>query len=110
MGNNEAFTSFEASVLAVYNHGALTKPLLMALMAPYSGMDIDSGGMEGTLSHDGLDVVDIVLKTNEVPLPVRPDLPKNYRKWTNAQSDANDKWQEARWEAFHAITSEAGWE
>lgn len=63
MGNNEAFSSFEASVMACYDHGVLSKSLLSALMEPYRDMDIDSGGMAGTLSKkDKLDVVEVTIK------------------------------------------------
>jgi hypothetical protein len=62
MGNNAAFTSFEASVIAVYNKGVLDKELLDALAAPYEDMDIDRGGMEGTLTKDDLDIDDVILK------------------------------------------------
>jgi hypothetical protein len=35
VGNNAAFTSFEATVIAVYNRGVLDKELLSDLMRPY---------------------------------------------------------------------------
>lgn len=47
MGNNAAFTSFEASVIACYNKGVLDRGLLDALAKPYKGSDIDRGGMTG---------------------------------------------------------------
>jgi hypothetical protein len=111
MGNNAAFTSFEATVIAVYNHGALTKPLLIDIMkAAGEYSDIDSGGMVGTLSKkDKLDVIDIVLKTFEVKLPPRPRLPKNHKRWTDAQDRLNENWHEARWEAFFKIAEKYGW-
>jgi hypothetical protein len=92
MGNNQAFTSFEASVIAVYNRGVLDKELLKDLAAPYADTDIDRGGMEGTLTKDGLDIDGVVLKVHGVELPPEPELPKDYRKWTNAQRDAKDAW------------------
>lgn len=111
MGNNEAFSSFEASVLACCNHRVLSKPLLKDLMEIYRGMGIDSGGMEGTLSKVGrLDIVDIVISTWGLPLPANPKLPSDYKKWTPDQHKANDKWQDERWEAFRKITKTAGWE
>jgi hypothetical protein len=45
MGNNAAFTAFEATVIAVYNEGVLDKKLLSALMKSYEGVDIDHGGV-----------------------------------------------------------------
>lgn len=109
MGNNAAFSAFEDTVLAVYKHSVLTKPLLKDLMEVYRDMDIDSGGMSGTLSKDGLDIVDLVIKTWGLKPPVQPDLPKDYKKWTAAQADLNEQWQEKRWQLFNKITGKAGW-
>ena len=110
MGNNAAFTTFEATVLAIYNRGMLDKALLADLMRPYHGTDIDSGGMEGTLSkRDKLDVVDIVIKTMGRKPPVRPSLPKDSGKWSEEQRELNDAWQDERWGLFHQITDRYGW-
>ncbi len=109
MGNNQAFSSFEASVIAVYNRGVLDKKLLDALAKPYAGMDIDRGGMEGLLTKDRLDIDGVILKVYGVKLPPRPKLPKDWQKWTNAQRDANDAWQELKSEALNKIESKWGW-
>lgn len=110
MGNNSAFTHWEATVLATYNKGVLDKELLSIFMEQYRDMDIDSGGMYGTLSEkDQLDVIDITLKTFGVDIPPRPDLPEDYQTWTPEQGQANEDWQEARWDAFRNITDRFGW-
>lgn len=109
MGNNAAFTAFEATVIAVYNHGVLDKKLLSDLMRPYEGIDIDHGGMEGTLSKDKLDVEEIVIKTFGGVIPPRPKLPKNYKTWTRAQEDLNEAYHEAKAEAFLSISNKFGW-
>lgn len=109
MGNNAAFTSFEASVLAVYNKGALDKELLDALADPYGGMDIDRGGMTGDLAKDGLDIDGIILKMYGVKLPPKPVLPKDYKKWTKEQDQANEAWNELQDEALHKIEQAWGW-
>lgn len=111
MGNNAAFTSFEAAVIAVYNHGALTLPLLNDIAAAYQGMDIDRGGMEGVLAKDGLDVDDIVLKLCNIKLPPSPSLtfPKDYHEWSGTQEKEHDKWVELRGEALQKIAHEWGW-
>ena len=109
MGNNAAFTSFEATVIAVYDEGVLSKKLLGKLMEPYRGVDIDHGGMEGTLSKDGLDVEEIVIKTFGKKMPPRLDIPKDYKTWTPAQYELNDAYQEARAELFNSITDKYGW-
>jgi hypothetical protein len=51
MGNNTAFTAFEATVIAVYNRGLFDQELLTELMKPYEGSDIDTGGETGTLAN-----------------------------------------------------------
>ena len=109
MGNNAAFTAFEATVIAVYNYGVLDQKLLSELMEPYRGVDIDSGGMMGTLAKDGLDVEEIVIKTFGKTLPARPDLPKNHNDWTPEQEALNDAYQELRAATFFAITDQFGW-
>lgn len=109
MGNNAAFTAFEASVLAVYNSGKLDKDLLDSLAEPYSGMDIDRGGQHGTLSKDGLDIDGIILKMYGVNLPPAPKLPENYKDWTPEQNDANDEWWEIHYDALRPIEEAWGW-
>ena len=108
MGNNAAFTSFEASVIAVYNRGVLDKELLDALAAPYEGMDIDRGGMEGTLTWDGLDIDEVICKVYGIVLAPYPDIPKDWRKQTPEQQDLNDEWVEANYEAIHKIQEKWG--
>jgi hypothetical protein len=109
MGNNAAFTSFEASVIAVYNRGVLDKELLDALAAPYEGMDIDRGGMEGTLTKDGLDIDGVICKVYGIVLAPYPDIPKDWRKQTPEQQDLNDEWVEATYEAIQKIQEKWGW-
>jgi hypothetical protein len=109
MGNNAAFTSFEASVIAVYNRGVLDKELLDALAAPYEGMDIDRGGMEGTLTKDGLDIDGVICKVYGIVLAPYPDIPKDWREQTPEQQDLNDEWVEAKYEAIHKIQEKWGW-
>lgn len=73
-------------------------------------MDIDSGGMVGTLSKkDKLDVIEVTIKVWGGKVPERPKLPMDYRKWTAAQDKANEDWQEAKWDAFKKITDKFGW-
>jgi len=111
MGNNAAFTSFEASVIAVYNRGVLDKDLLDALAKPYEGMDIDRGGQEGTLAKDGLDIDDIILKLYGIELPPYPIEagPASWKHWTPKQYKANDDWQELKFAALSKIRDGWGW-
>jgi hypothetical protein len=109
MGNNAAFTSFEASVIAVYNKGGLDKELLEALAAPYEGTDIDRGGMEGTLAKDGFDIDAIVLSIYGVELPPRPFAGIDYADQTEEQRAACEEWYERQYDEISAIYKQWGW-
>ena len=119
MGNNEAFSSFEASVLACYNKGVLDKALLKALAKPYEDCDIDTGGMAGTLSKpvvgpDGvarrLDVMQIIgqVWTGKPPEPA-PKLPKDTSKWTPEEERLNEAYWERRDAAFWKFRQAMKW-
>jgi hypothetical protein len=108
MGNNAAFTAFEATVIAVHNRGILDQALLSELMEPYWGCDIDHGGMRGTLANDGLDIEEIVIKTFGKTIPAPPLLSLRHSDWTPLEEALNDAYQERRYELFHAITDEFG--
>lgn len=109
MGNNAAFSSFEASVIAVYNKGVLDKELLDALAAPYEGMDIDRGGMAGTLTNDGLDIDGVVMKVYGLRPPQKPKLPRDYKTWTVAQIKTNNDYAETLYEMIGEIEKAWGW-
>lgn len=109
MGNNAAFTDFEATVIAVYNKGVLDADLLSSLMEVHRGSDIDQGGMRDTLSNDGLNVIQIVIKTFGKPLPERPDLPDDYKTWTPEQDVLNERYYEQVDTAFREIADRFGW-
>ncbi len=110
MGNNAAFTYFEATTLATYDKGVLDRDLLSSFMELHRGEDIDSGGREGNLSIDGKDIVEVVLTVFGVKIPERPVLPKDHNTWTREQDDANEAWDQALWDAFTTITNKFGWE
>jgi hypothetical protein len=109
MGNNAAFTSFEASVIAVYNKGVLDRELLDSLAAPYKDSDIDRGGMEGTLTKDGLDIDDVICKMYGIVLAPYPDIPENWKDQTPEQEALNDEWVEAKYEAIQKVEKKWGW-
>jgi len=60
MGWNEGYEIMEATVIAVYDTGKLTKESLDTLMLPYYDTDIDSGGSQNLRSKDGHNVKEIV--------------------------------------------------
>ena len=109
MGNNQAFTGFEATVISMYDKGILDKEVLSSCMEQYRGMDIDSGGKRGLLSNDGFEVEQVVIKTFGVDLPNEPELPSDYKTWTDDQCDQNEEYQDELWTLFHEITNRFGW-
>ena len=109
MGWNQGYSIFEATVVGAYDLGKLDKDLLSVLMEPYRGSDIDSGGEMGLRSHDGLDVVDVVLKTWGIPIPERPPAPANWKDRTKAQDKASEDYHEQRDEAFRTVTKHFDW-
>ena len=109
MGNNAAYTNWEATVIATYNRGVLDKELLSDLMEVYRDSDIDSGGKHGTLSNDGLDCDEITLKVFGVEIPAHPPLPENANLWTPEQHRQNEDYWDKRDELFSSITDKFGW-
>lgn len=63
MGWNQGFKILEDTVLEVYEKGALNKEMLSILLNPYKGTDIDTGGWQEKKAKDGLDVIEIMIKT-----------------------------------------------
>lgn len=102
MGNNSAFSSFEAVVHAVYSEGVLTLPLLKKVAAAFQDQDADWGGYEGTRTN-GKDLNDIVCEVSGKEAPVKPNLPRDYMKWTSEQEAANERYQEAMMEIFDEV-------
>lgn len=109
MGWNQGYSIFEETVIRLYDLGKLDRDILAAIMGPYRGTDVDSGGEMGLTTRDGLDVVDVVCRVMGVALPPKPDLPADYGDWTPEQSRASDEYYEARCEAFRTITKQFGW-
>lgn len=65
MGWNSCYTTYESTVINVYDAGTLTAELLKSLMQPYVGSDMDHGGSMGLHSKDGLSADEIVCKIME---------------------------------------------
>lgn len=100
---------FEETVVGAYDIGKLDDDLLSVLMEPYVGTDIDTDDARGLLSKDGLDVIEIVLKTFGAERPPKPYLPEDMSLWTAALGRANDQYWKKRNEAFRKITKKFGW-
>lgn len=62
MGNNSAFTAFEATVMTLYDAKALTLVILDSIAEQYRGTDIDSGGCMGLVSNDGKDIYQVCME------------------------------------------------
>lgn len=56
MGNNQAYSTFQTTVIKLYDRGKLDLELLDELAKEYSNTDIDSGGDTGLLAKDGKDL------------------------------------------------------
>lgn len=119
MGNNQAYSFMEETVMGAYKLGRLDKKLLAVLLEPYRGTDIDSGGSRDLKAKDGLEVPDIVIKIMDPATfkklePLRLAVkkhPKNWDKMTPKQEIESEKYYEARYKAFHKITDKKfGWE
>ena len=63
MGNRQAFTTFEATVMVLYRRCILTIDLLDEIGVLYRGMDVDYGGYAGIQAEDGRDVYEAVVRT-----------------------------------------------
>jgi hypothetical protein len=61
MGWNEGYTVMEQQVISSYDAGTLSKESLLALLEPYRGTDIDSGGSRDLRTKDGKSAEDVIL-------------------------------------------------
>lgn len=107
----------EETVMGAYKLGRLDKKLLAVLLEPYRGTDIDSGGSADLKAKDGLEVPDIVIKIMDPVAfkklePLRLAVKKHPKSWdrmTAEQEIENEKYYEARYNAFHKVTKKFGW-
>lgn len=60
MGWNQGYEIIEKQVVTLYDLGVLNKEVLNAIIEPFSGTDLDSGGSEGLKSKDGKSFENIV--------------------------------------------------
>ena len=109
MGNNAAFSEMEFYVITLYDKGVLDKELLSTILERYRGIDIDSGGKEGTLTKDGRDVEEVILSIFGIELRPRPVLPKDYKTWTPEQELENNYYWDWFYNEFETITNTFGW-
>lgn len=99
MGNNAAYSSFEYTIITIYNHGVLTLELLDELAKDYEGMDVDSGGSRDLQTKDGKTLEEVCIGL--VDPGWKPD--------NVYPSDEEWQWEE-RYNKWHEITDERwGW-
>lgn len=103
MGNNAAYSTFQHTVITIYNHGVLSLPLLDELAKEYAGTDIDSGGDTGLLARDGKTLEDIcIFLVDSEWKPVKSDDESIY-------SDPEHwEWDEEYWK-WEEICGRWGW-
>lgn len=109
MGNNCAYTTFEATVMAAYNRGVLDKDFLSDIMEIYRDMDIDSGDSEDLISADGLDVEEVCIKVFGLTLPAKPPLVKPGKGVPPAVEEAWEKYWDTKYDLFRSITDQFDW-
>lgn len=110
MGNNSAYTNFESLTVGLYNKGLLNKEILSSIMEQYRGTDIDSGGSMDLVSDDGLEVVEIVVRTLGKEVPQRPDVPYSFQNRTQEEQELYDNYMDTIYESFYDIKSnQFGW-
>jgi hypothetical protein len=56
VGNNAAYSTFQHTVITLYDRDKLDLDLLDALAEEHQGTDIDSGGDTGLTANDGKDL------------------------------------------------------
>lgn len=62
MGNNAAYTTFEHTIITLYDKGVLDLDLLDTLAKEYAGSDIDSGGSRNLKTKDGKDLETVCIE------------------------------------------------
>jgi hypothetical protein len=99
MGNNQAFSFFEQTVIGAYDLDRLDKPLLAVLMKPYRDVDIDSGGKMGLTTKDGKGIDQVVIETWGLTFPKR----------TKPDNERDDEYDDEVYELFSKVTDHFGW-
>ena len=110
MGNNQAFTIMEMTVIGVADAGLLNETLCRVLCEPYRGSDIDSGGCCGLKTKDGRGIEQVIIEAMGRVMPEKPTM-KEPKKWSDSpENRAWDAYGEAVYAAFHDITYNVfGW-
>ena len=105
MGN----INFESLTVDLYNKGLLNKEIISSIMKQDMSINIDSGDNMDLVSDDGLDAIEIIIKTFGKELPMMPDVPKNWKDRTEKQEELYDKYVSNLYDLFRQIAYEFGW-
>lgn len=100
MGNNVAYSTFQHTIIIIYNHRVLTLELLDELAKEYADTDIDSGGDTGLTTKDGKTLEEVCIglvdpawkpvKKDDEEYYIDPEYWKNeelYFKWNEITDD-----------------------
>lgn len=111
MGNNDAFTMFESTVIVTYNAGILTLELLDIFGNLHRDTDIDEGGSRDLVTSDGLSVNEVILKTIDIEAFERlACILEGLGPNPDGHPDVDDLYYQPRFDAVHQITkSRWGW-
>lgn len=101
MGWNEGYRLLEETVIRVYDLGKLDEPMVEALLEPYRGSDIDSGGSRDLRTKDGKSMKEVICEAWGIQLPPRPAADTD-------DDDAFDDWYEAVEVAWRPIAEYFG--
>jgi len=100
MGNNQAYTQMEQTVIAAYDAG-LRGEQLAPFLEPYRGTDIDSGGKRDIKTSDGKDVEDVIIEAF-----CSPDQQEAWKAWKNG--GYSDDLLEAAYDALDSVIGRDG--
>ena len=104
MGWNSGYTIVESTVVALYDLGKLDRDVLDAVMEPYRGTDIDSGGSQDLRAKDGKSFEEIVIKVWGLKVPRKPG-----KKYDPAKDDAWQDYNDEVYSQFRTVCHEYGW-
>lgn len=95
-----AYTTFEQTVMALYDKEAITPELLDTLAWMYRGMEVDSAGSRGLVARDGKDLQQVCIAL------VNPSFTLVER---DCKDDNDEYWECELREWSKIVTSRWGW-
>jgi len=103
VGNNAAYSTFQHTIITLYDRNKLDLELLDTLAEEYSGTDIDSGGDTGLTAKDGKNLEAICIHI------VDPEWVPVKNEDTTVYDDPDHwEWDERYWK-WEEICGRWGW-